>query len=238
MDKMRWERSRLRGLLIWPGFAPSASCPAFFSSSLYFRETAFPLHIKRPRSPGDPGAGRGRLLPAPPPLHPAPSPQTFQGPLFRRTFFLPACSLLRQVWSSLDLAGRRLRRRRCCKRPRGELAQACPLAPGRGWLAVGSLVGGVCVPGRGAPFLASAYPENRYLDWGGPRARSVVGAVRGTCCRGAERPVAGRLRCGFLLLPALETPRRAVAVVLPLWPEAGGSVADAVGNGWFFVCLF
>ena len=39
-----------------------------------------------------------------------------------------------------------------------------------------------------------------------------MGGVGGTCCQGAERPVAGRVPCGFLLLPALvEMPRRAVA---------------------------
>ena len=38
------------------------------------------------------------------------TPTTFCA-LFPEDFFLPACSLLRQVWSSPDLAGRWLRRR-------------------------------------------------------------------------------------------------------------------------------
>lgn len=179
LDKMRWERSRLRGRSHLAGICSLHVCPAFFGSSSTFEKPRFRFWPKRPRSPGDPGAGkRSAVACTTSPPTPAPSPANFQGPLFRRTFFfffLLALSFdksgLPSTWPGGGSAAGR-----CCKRGRGENAGA-PLAPGRRWLAVGSLVGGVCVRGEGLLFLASAYPENRYLDWGGPRARSVVGAV-------------------------------------------------------------
>lgn len=189
LDKMRWERSRLRGRSHLAGICSLHVCPAFFGSSSTFEKPRFRFWPKRPRSPGDPGAGkRSAVACTTSPPTPAPSPANFQGPLFRRTFFfffLLALSFdksgLPSTWPGGGSAAGR-----CCKRGRGENAGA-PLAPGRRrWLAVGSLVGGVCVRGEGLVFLASAYSENRYLDWGRQRARSVVGGVGALAAEGQK----------------------------------------------------
>ena len=150
MDKMRWERSRLRGRSHLAGICSLHVCPAFFGSSSTFEKPRFRFWPKRPRSPGDPGARKGSAVacttspPTPAPL------QTFgalcSGGLFFFSFLLALSfdkSGLPSTWPGGGSAAGR-----CCKRGRGENAGG-QLAPGLRWLAVGGLVGGVFVRGEG-----------------------------------------------------------------------------------------
>lgn len=88
--------------------------------------------------------------------------------------------------------------------------------------------------GEGLLFLASAYPENRYLDWGGPRVRSVV-ERSGQFAAEGQKDQLRKVWCGVPAAACLGDATESVRG-LSAGQEAGGSRADAVGNGWF--CLF
>lgn len=89
LDKMRWERSRLRGRSHLARVCSLRVCPACFGPSSTFEKPRFRFWPKRPCSRGDPGAGERPAV-----LHPNNFLSPLPGGLFPSCLLSPSTSLV------------------------------------------------------------------------------------------------------------------------------------------------